>query len=173
MNLHEIFRRHRYGALPHSQVQHCHGYQSVLFPWQHICNSLSNFLIYWNITQKLFNQSASNFQGKEILSSPSLLIVLLPWVSNNLVSIATYIYNILHVQYSMKMDIPFHQSIHLQLGRRLFMFSIWIVRWHNPVRVCKLTDIVTSLCWELINLTKKVQKEVSQMANHNLPHPML
>ena len=38
---------------------------------------LSNFLTYCNITQKLFNQSSSNFQGKEILSSPSLTNVLL------------------------------------------------------------------------------------------------
>ena len=111
MNLHEIFRTHRYDPLPYLHIQHYHGYQSMLFLWQHICNTLLNFLTYWNITQKLFNQSSSNFQGKEILSSLSLTIVLLPWVSTNGVSIATYIYNILHVQYSIKMDIQFHQSI--------------------------------------------------------------
>ena len=90
-NLHEIFRRHRYGPLPYLQVHHYHGYQSVLFLWQHNCNTLWNLLIYCNITQKLFNQSSWNFQGKQILSSPSLPIALLLWVSTNVVSIATYL----------------------------------------------------------------------------------
>ena len=31
------------------------------------------------------------------------------------------------------------------LEGRLFMFSTWIVRWHNPVWVHKLTDIVTNI----------------------------
>ena len=64
MNLHEIFRRHRYGPLPHLQVQCYHGYQSMLFLCQHICNTLSNLFTYCNITQKLFNQYSWNFQGK-------------------------------------------------------------------------------------------------------------
>ena len=84
------------GVLPHKKGQCYHGYQSMLFLWQHICNTLSNFLTYCSITQKLFHQSSSNFQGKEILSSPSVTIVLLLWISTNVVSIATYL------QYSVK-----------------------------------------------------------------------
>ena len=40
------------------------------------------------------------------------------------------------------------------LRSRLFMFRTWTVRWHNPVWVCKLLDIVTGLCLELVNGTK-------------------
>ena len=46
MNLREIFRRHRYDPLPHLQVQCYHGYQSMLYLWQHIGNTLSNLLTY-------------------------------------------------------------------------------------------------------------------------------
>ena len=108
-----IFRRHRYGVLPHKKGQSYYGYQPILFLWQHICNTLSNFLTYCSITQKLFHQSSSNFQGKAILSSPSLTIVLLLWVSTNVVSMATYL------QYSIKFLIYFNVTY------RLFDESSW------------------------------------------------
>ena len=34
------------------------------------------------------------------------------------------------------------------------MFRTCIIRWCNPVQVHKVTDIVTSLCLELVNWTK-------------------
>ena len=37
-----------------------------------------------------------------------------------------------------------------QLGNRLFMFRTRRIRWHNPVWVCKLADVVTSLCLGLL-----------------------
>ena len=37
-----------------------------------------------------------------------------------------------------------------QLGNRLFMFRTWKIRWRNSVWVCKLADIVTSLCLGLL-----------------------
>ena len=107
------------------KVQCYYGYQSMLFLWQHICNTLSNFLTYCNRTQKLFNQSSSNFQRKEILSSPSLTIVMLLWTSTIVVSIAT------HLQYPVKF------LIYVNVTYRLFDESSWnfeeIWVWISPV----------------------------------------
>ena len=42
------------------------------------------------------------------------------------------------------------------LGNRLFMFRTWRIRQCNPVWVCKLTDVVTSLWLEIIKLDKEL-----------------
>ena len=58
MNLHEIFRRHRHGPLPHLQAHYCHRYQSVLFLWQHNCDPRQIVLHIATELKKLFDQSS-------------------------------------------------------------------------------------------------------------------
>ena len=45
----------------------------------------------------------------------------------------------------------------VNLLKSTLMFRTWIVRFGHPVWVCKLAEIVTSLCSEFVNWTESIE----------------
>ena len=58
-----------------------------------------NFCTFLNVTQRIFDQSSSNFQDIWVYSSPTIKHTLLLWISTNVVSMATYLSHFIKISY--------------------------------------------------------------------------